>query len=140
MNTPVSGVIFTALRGLVNDHCYPSKFPQPTVTGPGTEAPTASAPSWPAIRFTIISAFNESTLCGTTGFADDVSDIQIDVVAKTYGAMVTLCGEVDAQLRGVADPPMTRESYFETWDSATKTHRGILTYRAYASEGIGSPS
>jgi hypothetical protein len=53
--------------------------------------------------------------------------------------METLCEEVDARMRAVADPPFTRESYFHTWDAETKTHRGILTYRAYASAGIGSP-
>lgn len=135
----IGGVIFAALRGLVNDHCYPSRFPQPTVEGPGTESTTATGPSWPAIRYTVTGRFNDPSVCGTTGFADDEIDIQIDVVARTHGAMTTLCEEVDAQLRAQTDPPFTRENVFETWDAETRTHRGILTYKAYASEGIGSP-
>lgn len=135
----IGAVIFGALRDLVNDHCYASRFPQPSVDGPGTETARATAPSWPAIRYTLSGALNEGTVTGTTGMADDDSDVLIDVVAKTKGAMELLCEEVDARMRSLADPPLTRENYFHTWDAETRTHRGILTYRLYASAGIGSP-
>lgn len=115
----ISAVVFTALRGLVDDRCYASTFKQVT---DGAE--------WPAIRYTISSDPNAS-LCGSDRSVDDAR-VQIDVVAKTYGAMDALRAQVVLALEAVT-PPCVRESEIETYDTETKTHRAILDYSFYPS-------
>ncbi len=126
------------MRGLVFDRCYPSTFPQVAVATPGTTAATIDSPIWPAIRYTIISGFNGADICGTDTVDTDDTRVQIDVVAKGYGAMVTLRDQVIAALQ-TTFPPCTRDGYFETYDADTKTHRGVLDFVFYASAGGGSP-
>jgi len=117
----IGGVIYAALRALVNDRCYPSTFPQPAVM-----------PQWPAIRYTI-AGNNEPTICGTDTTATDDTRVAIDVVAYTYGAMVTLRDQVIVALQS-ADPPCYRDGDFiELVDSDTKTHRCILQFQFFAS-------
>lgn len=132
----ISGVIYSALQGLVNGRCNPSRIPQDAVGAPGTSAPALSAPVWPAIRYTIIDAQNEPTICGTDGVDTDDTRVQIDVIALTYGAMITLRDSVIAALAN-SDPPSFRDNYFETWDAETKTHRGILIFVFNASSAAG---
>lgn len=124
----ISGVIFTALRSLVNDRCYPSKFEQPDGT----------LPPWPAIRYTVVNANNVPTICGTDDVDTDDTTVQIDVVAKTHGGMVTVRDQVITAMQATY-PPCIRDSVFETWDTETKTHRCVLTYTFYASSAAGSP-
>lgn len=128
----ISAVVYTALRALVNDRCYPSAFPQEDIAAPGVSTPALVKPTWPAIRYTLIDGSNDATICGTDTVDTDDTTIQIDVVALTYGAMVTLRDQVISALQAT-DPPCTRDGYFETKDPETKTHRGILTYRFFAS-------
>jgi hypothetical protein len=128
----ITGVLFTALRSLVSDRCYPSRFPQEDVAAPGTVAPALSSPTWPAIRCTVVDAEADPTICGTDTVDADNTTVQIDVVAQTHGAMITLRDQVIAALQS-SDPPSTREGYLELWDAETKTHRGILTYQFHAS-------
>jgi hypothetical protein len=135
----IGGVVREALRGLVNDHCYPSRFPQEAIASPGTTTAVLNEPTWPAIRYTLVNAQNDATHCGTDGRDTDNTTVQIDVVAKTYGAMSTLVDEVINALM-VVEPPCLRDGYIEVWDAETKTHRGILTYTFFASTGGGSPS
>ncbi len=132
----ISGVIYTALQSLVSGRCYPSRFPQDASGAPGTSAPTLSAPQWPAIRYTIVDAQNEPTICGTDSVETDDTRVQIDVVALTHGAMLTIRDQVIAALLST-DPPGYRENYFETWDAETKTHRGILLFSFFASSAAG---
>jgi hypothetical protein len=118
----ISAVVFTALRGLVSDRVYPSTFAQPD----------GNLPSWPAIRYTITAADPHADLCGTdTGETDDAR-VQIDVVAKSYGAMVSLRDQVMTALLDL-DPPAVRDGSFETYDTETKTHRAVLEYSFYPS-------
>lgn len=135
----ITGVVYTALRGLVNDRCYPSRFPQEDVAAPGVDEPSSplvSKPTWPAIRYTVIDAQNEGTICGTDDVGTDDTTIQIDIVSYTHGTMIALRDLAITALQ-TTDPPCLRENYFEQWDPDTKTHRGILTYRFYASSPGG---
>lgn len=134
----IPGVLFAALRGLVNDRCYPSAFPQEDIAGVGVSVPGKVKPTWPAIRYTVVDAFNEPTICGTDTTDTDSTTVQIDVVALTYGAVQVLKDQVIAALQPVS-PPCIRERYFEDYDTQTKTHRVILTYIFHASYGGVSP-
>jgi hypothetical protein len=118
----ISAVVFTALRSLVNDRVYPSTFAQPD----------GNLPSWPAIRYTITAADPHAEICGTDVGETDDARVQIDVVAKSYGAMVTLRDQVMAALQTVT-PPAVRDGSFETYDTETKTHRAVLEYSFYPS-------
>lgn len=136
----ISGVVFTALRSLVNDRCYPNEFPQELINPPKSIAGGSNPayPTWPAIRYFQIGALNEPTIEGTGYEETDDTTIQIDIVARTHGAMRSLLTQVIAALQNT-DPPCTREFMYETYDEETKTHRGILRYTFYASSPIGSP-
>lgn len=134
----ISGVIFTALRSLVNDKCYPNTFPQELIEPPSTVMNNLPYPTWPAIRYQLVNASNDATICGTDNEDTDDTSYQIDVVARTYGAMKVLSTQVIAALE-VTDPPCLRDFYIEDWDEETKTHRGILRFTFYGSTLPGSP-
>lgn len=125
----VEGVVFTALRSLVGDRCYPNTFEQP---------PDGHLPTWPAIRYTVISSDNVPDICGTDDADTDDTVVQLDIVAKTYGAAVSLRDSVYAAMQGL-DPPAVRQSSFHTYDEDTKTQRIVLTYLFAASSPAGSP-
>lgn len=138
----ISGVVFTALRGLVNDRCYPNEFPQELINPPksSTGGSNPNYPTWPAIRYYQLSALNAPCILGTGDEDTDDTTIQIDIVARTYGAMRSLVTQVIAALQDT-DPPCTRDFVFEDYDEETKTHRGILRYTFYASSpAVGSPT
>ena len=118
----VSTVIYTALQGLVSTRCYPNEFPQRD----------GSLPTWPAIRYTIVSEFAPPSQCGTNDESTDDTSVQIDVVAKDYAAMRTLKGQVITALQST-DPPCARDGGQELWDAETKTHRAVLFYTFQAS-------
>jgi hypothetical protein len=128
----VGAVIRTALRSLVNDRCYPNAFPQEDIAVPGTTVQATNKPTWPAIRYTLTDAQTDPTVYGTDTVDSDNSTVQIDVVALTYGAMISLRDQVIVAMM-TTDPPCTREGYTELKDAETKTHRGILTYQFHAS-------
>lgn len=125
----IEGVIFTALRGLVSDRCYPNTFEQP---------PDGRLPTWPAIRYTVISSDSEVDICGTDAVETDNTLVQLDLVAKTHGAVLSLRDYVVNAMMGL-DPPAVRQGQIQTYDEVTKTHRIILDYLFSASSGGGSP-
>jgi hypothetical protein len=133
----ISGVIFTALRALVNDRCYPLRFPQEDIAAPGTESAALVKPTWPAIRFTVVGSIADGTICGSDTMEADSTSVQIDVVAATYGAMVTLRDQVIVALQTTDPPSIRTDQYFELWDSETRTHRAILSYEFHASSPGG---
>lgn len=115
-------VIYQELRALVADRVYPSVFPQ------GDRLPT-----WPAIRFTLVSADPEPSLCGTNDEGTDSTRVQVDIVASTYDGMRALKAQVIAALE-TTDPPCVREpGGFETYDAETKTHRATVDFTFYPS-------
>lgn len=134
----ISGVVYTALQSLVNGRCYPNQFPQELISPPSTSTGALNYPTWPAIRYQQIGAVNPPTIDGTDTEDTDDTTVQIDVVARTYGAMKSLVTSVIAALE-ITDPPCTRDFYLEEYDEETKTHRGILRYTFYGSTPAGSP-
>lgn len=122
----ISAVMFTALRGLVNDRVYPNTFPQ------------GSVPVWPSIRFVVLSQDAIEDITGTESVITDDVRLQIDVVAKTYGAAITLRDQAINALQNL-DPPCVRVGGFEEFDSETTTHRCVLDYVFHPSSPIESP-
>lgn len=106
-------VFRTALGSLVSQRYYPNKFPQ-----------EAGAPTWPAIRGTIISRENDPDQCDGGDFDTDTVRVQLDVVATTYEAAEDLMRAVDAALTAVVSVPIVRQpGGFETWDADARVHR-----------------
>jgi hypothetical protein len=127
----IGGVIYAALRGLVNDRCYATRWPQEE-----TENPTKR--NLPRIRYAL-SGNNEPTITGTDTTATDNTRAVIDVVAPSYGAMVTLRDQVIVALQST-DPPCHRDGDFiETWDPDTKADRCILQFEFHASTAQVAP-
>lgn len=128
----VHAVLNAALDGLVAGGYHPNTFPQED-----------TAPTWPAIRGTVVSAAPFPDQCGTDDGETDAIDVQLDVVAEGYDAMQALAGSGGTVRDALAliTPECLRTGYFETFDAETKTHRGVLTYRFGASsdDGSGSP-
>lgn len=125
----IEGVVFTALRSLVGDRCYPITFLQP---------PDNTLPTWPAIRYTVTSSDNAADICGTDDVDTDDTFVQIDIVAKTHGAVLTLRDQVITAMMGLT-PPATRQNQFQFHDEITKTYRVTLDYQFSASSPAGSP-
>lgn len=134
----IEGVVFTALRSLVNDRCYPGDFPQEAIGAPGTTVPALSSPTWPAIRYTVVSGFSQELICGTDTVDTDDTRVQIDVVASTHGGMIYLRDQVIAVMQSVV-PPCARDSLFWTKDAETKTFRCVIDFVFHPSTGSGSP-
>lgn len=116
----IDGVVFQALKGLVDNRCYPNTFPQ------------GQLPVWPAIRYTLVSADPGPTVCGTDEGDADEYRVQIDCVDKSYGGAASLRDQVIATMQTV-DPPTTRDTIFEDYDSETKTHRATVDYLLHPS-------
>lgn len=112
----ISAVVREALRGLVAGRCYPNTFPQ---------AP--AVPVWPSIRYSVISQQPVADICGTGDVSTDDTRIQVDIVAKTYGAAITLRDQVITAMVGL-DPPAARDGGFEDYDAETETHRCTLDF------------
>lgn len=126
----IEATVFGALRSLVNDRCYPARFPQ----NEKGEITTL----WPAIRYTVISAFNDADICGTDTVDTDDTDIQIDGVAMTHGAMVALRDQIIAALQSTNPPCIRTGTRSETFDAETRTYRTTMQFTFHPSSG-GSP-
>jgi hypothetical protein len=127
----ISAIIFTAFGPLVGNRCYPNTFPEPDNNRPRV---------WPAIRFIIVSRTPIEDICGTNDGDTDDSRVQLDIVAQTYGAMVTLrdqCADIANGLVSVI--PVVRGQEFETFDTETKTHRTVMELLFTPSTASGSP-
>lgn len=122
-------VIKTALGPLVGDRVYASTFPQQN-----------NAPTWPAIRFTIIAGEVFPDLCGSETWQTDDVRVQLDVVALEYDQMRSLVQQVISAMGALTDPPARRSAAtVETFDAETKTHRAILDYTLHPSSPEESP-
>ena len=126
----IESTVYGALRSLVNDRCYPMRFPQ----NEKGEITTL----WPAIRYTVVSAFNDADICGTDTVVTDDTEVQIDGVAMSHGAMITLRDQIIEQMQ-TTDPPCIRTSRVETFDAETRTYRAILQFTFHPSTEGGSP-
>lgn len=100
---------------LVSGRYYPNAFPQ-----------ERTAPTWPAIRGTIISRDNELDQCGAGTDDDDDVRVQLDIVAITYDALDALRISVwDAMAEAGW---MRQPGAFETWDSEARVHRASTDF------------
>ena len=124
----IEGIVHTALKGLVNGHCYASVFPQPD---------SGTLPIWPAIRYTIVSRVNPADICGTDDLDTDDTRVQLDCVSLTHGGMLTLQDQVISAMMGLS-PPAVRDGGFNTYDEETKTHRAVLDF-LFCGSSAGSP-
>lgn len=115
----IEAVIFTALKGLVSNRCYPSTFPQ-TPEG-------QLATRLPAIRYNVIAVDPVRDVCGTDDVSTDDTHVQIDAIAASHPEVLTLRDQIVAALANT-DPPCAREGGFVTFDEATRTHRVELDY------------
>jgi hypothetical protein len=123
--------VLGALRGLVADRCYPATFPQ--------DEEGNLTNKWPAIRYTIVSSIPAPDVCGS-GDDDSADDtrVQIDCVAKTFGAADALRLQVIAALADI-DPPCLREnSSGPLFDAETRTYRAVADYSFYPSSEVSS--
>lgn len=135
----ISGVVYTTLQSLVNGRCYPNMFPQELINPPTSNPGNLNYPTWPAIRYTQLEAINEPTIEGTDTEETDDTTIQVEVVARTFGAMKALVTQVIAALQAT-DPPCLRGLYLDDYDEELKVHRGILRFTFFASSPTsGSP-
>jgi hypothetical protein len=107
--------IFTILSPLVSNRVYPVTFPQ---------AP--AVPVWPAIRYTPTGGAVQFTSCGDANDPD--ISIQIDVVATTFGAAITLTESVKTAFNTFSVPAVLDAYPIFDYDYETKTHRAILQY------------
>lgn len=117
----ISATIHEALGALVSGRVFPNTFWQGDVL-----------PPWPSIRYRITGQETNPDLCGTAGVDVDDTDVQIDIAAKTYGALVTLRDQAIAALQNV-DPPCVRQGGFEDRDQELKVHRAVLFYSFHPS-------
>lgn len=124
----VGATIKDVLDGLVAGRVYASTFPQ-----------EPAAPTWPAIRFTVVSASVFADQCGSDDEATDDVQVQLDVVALTYDAMKALRLRVIDAMRDCAVPAVRQAGGFETFDAVTKTHRAVIDYVFQPSSSEDSP-
>lgn len=123
----VGATLKTVLGTLVAGRITPNTFPQEPLT-----------PTWPAIRYTVISRDADIDIEGTDdGEADDIR-VQLDLVAKSYEAARSLRNDVVARLIDLT-PPCARVGEFETYDVETKTHRVVIDVLFAPSTSAGSP-
>jgi hypothetical protein len=120
--------LFTTLGPLVSNRVYPETFVQPS----------GALPTWPSIRYDLISEVPMIMLCGDSG--DDAPDtrVQIDGVDKTFKQARTLRTQIMAAML-LFDPPAVLENTFNEYDVETKTFRVSMDYIIYKSSQSGSP-
>lgn len=115
--------LYAALAPLVDDRVYPLEFPQ-------------ALPTWPAIRYSVISMIPGSSVCGDA--EDEASDwrVQIDVAAADYdGVLATATTVRDALM--AFDPTAILEGWGEESDPETGTYRVLLDYTFHPSSVTG---
>ena len=118
--------IFSALKTLVGNRISPDIFPQPP-----------AVPTWPAIRYTIISDVPFSDLCGDGDEDTPEKRVQFDLVASTFAAVRSLRLQVRAAMK-MFDPPCLLEISSSEFDAETKTYREIMDYSFHASSDSGN--
>ncbi len=120
-------VVRTANKAIFNGRFYPDTFLQKD----------GGLPQWPAGRYVVISAINESDIGGTDLRDTDNTIVQIDVAANTYAERESLVNQVIAAMQNL-DPPCTRENVINEFEGETRTYRALLEYTFYASSAATS--
>lgn len=110
------------IGSLVAGRYYPNKFPQET-----------GAPTWPAIRGTVVSRDNAIDQCGAGEEHEEDIRLQLDICADTYNEADALFKAVSLAL-AAADPAWIRQpGGFETPDLEAKVHRFSRDWVLYQS-------
>ncbi len=118
----IDAVVRAACKSIFDGRFYPDTFLQKD----------GGLPRWPAGRYTVISADNAETVCGTDDQSTDDTRIQIDVVDVTYQGREDKVVEVIAAMQDL-EPPCSRVGLLKTYDEPTRTYRTVLDYLFYAS-------
>ncbi len=118
----IDTVVRAACKSIFSGRFYPDTFLQKD----------GGLPQWPAGRYTVISAENGETVCGTDDQSTDDTRVQIDVVHNTYDGREALVALVIEAMMDL-DPPCSRVGLFKTYDEDTRTYRTVLDYLFYAS-------
>jgi hypothetical protein len=112
-----ASVIVDLLGPLVAGRVYASVFPQED-----------TAPTWPAIRFTVVADTPFPDQCGSEDTDSDDTRVQIDIVADGYDEVLALKAAAIAALATSTPAALREPGGFETYDADTRTHRAVLDY------------
>lgn len=112
--------IRTAIGSLVSSRYYATKFPQET-----------GAPTWPAIRGTIVSRDNAIDQCGAGTDDDDDVLLQLDICAMTYDACYALRIQVCAAMATAGW--IRQPGGGDEWDSEARVHRARVDFTLHQS-------
>lgn len=118
--------LYSALKSLVGNRVSPVIFPQPP-----------AVPTWPAIRYTVISNVPVTDICGDGDDETSEPRVQLDVVASTFTGARSLRLQVMAVMRTFS-PPAILENSSNEYDAETKTYREIMEYIFYGSSPAGN--
>ena len=113
----IEGIVYELLAPLVDGRCYASDFKQ-----------EADLPKWPAIRYTVVSQNPDEDICGTDTVETDDVRVQIDIGAKTHGAVLALRNDVIDAMATHTPPPARQPGGFQRKDTETKVHVATLEY------------
>ena len=110
------------LGGLVGGRYYPTKFPQET-----------GAPTWPAIRGTIIARDTAHDQCGAGELSEEDIRLQLDFCATSYDAADFLYHAACLLLAAVSPAWIRQPGAFDAWDAEAKVHRFSADFVLYQS-------
>ena len=110
-------ILVGLLSALAGGRIYANTFPQ-----------EAERPTWPAIRFTVVSEEPYADQCGSETTATDDVRVQLDLVAESYDGVQSLKASVIAAMAAGSPPALREAGGFEAFDAETKTHRVVLDY------------
>lgn len=114
----IDATVYAALTSLFSGRVYPDTFVQKN----------GQLPALPACRYTRISGFNQSTICGSDDEDTDDTRVQLDIVAGTYDERETLVAQVITAMMNL-DPPCYREGGVNReFDSETRNYRAFMDY------------
>jgi hypothetical protein len=122
--TTYHDAVRTAVAGLVDGRYYPTKFPQ-----------ESTAPTWPAMRGTMVSGDNAIDQCGAGELDEEDLRLQLDVCATSYDQAAALFASACTAL-AVTTPAWIRQpGRFEGWDAEARVHRFTADFMLYQSSG-----
>jgi hypothetical protein len=105
--------LYDALKGLVGNRVWPDVFPQDI--------------AWPAIRYTLVSAVPETTICGSGNDTVTEFRFQIDAVAKTGVERDALRLSIANAMQSFPTP-VVLDSWSKDYDTEAKGYRVQMDY------------
>lgn len=95
----IDETIYTALAPIFASRVHPDFIPQGWVTDADRRA---------ALRYSLVAAEPDNTICGSTAAADQVR-VQFDIYCVTKQELDAKTALVRAAMEAIVDPPVTRE-------------------------------